>query len=176
MKGKSLLSDVSWNHLSLSGDRVFLWVAGARTCTLVDVQKSSSLVLTEWVWIHSSLESANPGLLPTLTWPLGKAYSYILWLIAWNSKGKLWSDDLWVLFPLSVEGLVCGRYVFSNSFAKVQREKGRNSEGNFGSLPYISFDPMVKLYKISFFPSLLCILKLALNTAPIIWTVSYLQK
>lgn len=97
MKGKSLLSDVSWNHLSLSGDRVFLWVAGARTCTLVDVQKSSSLVLTEWVWIHSSLESANPGLLPTLTWPLGKAYSYILWLIAWNSKGKLWSDDLWVL-------------------------------------------------------------------------------
>ena len=50
-------------------------------------------------------------------------------------------------------------------FRKLGKKKGQYSEGTLGSLPRtISFEYMIKLYKICFFPSFLCILKLALNT------------
>lgn len=49
-------------------------------------------------------------------------------------------------------------------FRKFRGKKGQNSEGNLGSLPYvISCEFMIKLYKIGFFPSFFCILKLVLN-------------
>lgn len=53
MKDKQF-SRVSWDSFALSGDKVLLWMAWARTCTLAAIQKSSSLVL---VW--SGLESTT---------------------------------------------------------------------------------------------------------------------
>lgn len=100
---------------------------------------SKSQVPSSWYgvdWIHNSLESkafpfqsANPVLVPTLAWCLGKAYSsYIQWLIAWSSKRKLWSMILEFchLNDLYVTGM------FSLIHIQRFKEKLRKSEGTLG--------------------------------------------
>lgn len=54
MKDKSSLSHGSWDSFALFDDKVLLWVAWARTCMLICVQKLSSLVLV-WSGLDSQL-------------------------------------------------------------------------------------------------------------------------